>query len=92
MSDETKVVDLAGRPVARRVEPVSAIVEQLESLLDEARRGDIRGLAVAVVGAEKLETLWAFDPTSSMKFELLAEADLMQARILRSLEDSGTDR
>ena len=71
-------------------EPVQKIVEQLERLLDRAKRGDIRAFAYAVVR----EGFWTEEGSVSADDEpvgpaLIAAASILQTRLVMSkLEDS----
>lgn len=73
MSD-VRVVSLRGEPIGGQVN--DDIVAWLESALDQAKRGEIDGLAVAVSRPnDKVDWQWIF---GSNGFRLLAAISIMQ--------------
>ncbi len=47
-SDDRKVISLRGDPIASRGEPHAGLIARLETLLEQARSGEICGIAFAL--------------------------------------------
>lgn len=77
------VVSLTGAPVeAHDGNVVSAeVVEKLEELLADAKRGDIRAIGVAIVRpGYNTSTMYAVDPAEPCSHELMAAISYLQHR------------
>lgn len=74
----------AGRVISladRRLEPVPAVVEQLEQALERARRGEIRGLAIAAtVPSGRWTSAYVIGDTGLPALNLAV--DLLKSRLL----------
>lgn len=52
MSDAPKIVSLRGDPISQPGVSIPAVVSSLEELLEMARSGEIKGIAIAVLHAD----------------------------------------
>lgn len=82
---DNKIVPLHGGPVATGHSHPD-VVELLEALLEEAKRGEVAGVAIAVVdGGDSLRTEWAQGNSSTSR--LVGAIALMQYRISKAWDE-----
>lgn len=85
------VVTLGNKPVYLPEEPVPEVVLQLESLLDRARKGEIRCIAFAVATNEDFGAGWTTEGTekATLKAKILAAASLLSFRMNAQIAENG---
>ena len=85
------VVTLGNKPVYLPEEPVPEVVLLLESLLDRARKGEIRAIGFAVTTNEDFGCGWTTEGTESvtMRAKILAAANLLSFRVNAVVAENG---
>lgn len=79
MDEPNKVVSLRGDPVCLPGEPRPNLIEALESALEMARSGEIVGMAVAFVHADKATSTMRF---GSLTRSLIGELEMLKSRLV----------
>ena len=65
---------------AHRDDPDAGVLEMLEALLESARAGRVRGLAVAYVGNGGTATGWAGEGTADVPIAMLGAIEMLKIR------------
>ncbi len=87
MADDQKIVPLRGDFVpAPGGSPDDEIVRHLEALLQEARTGNVRGVAFAVMSDAGRFRIW-FKAEPAMGNALIGVVRRMEDRLLRTVEE-----
>jgi len=82
------VVSLKGAPIPGVANP--DVIEMLERLLEEAKRGEIVALGYALVGPASQRTGWRGGDNQN-KFLLHSAARLLEHRIMKMIDEIGYD-